>query len=45
MSLAVEAAHDIGQTLRLGEMVKGFYDELIDDGLGEKDCSIISRLM
>ncbi len=45
VSLAVEAAHDIGQTLRLGEMVKGFYDELIDDGLGEKDCSIISRLM
>ena len=45
VSLAVEAAHDIGETLRLGEMVQGFYDELIDDGLGEKDCSIISRLM
>jgi 3-hydroxyisobutyrate dehydrogenase len=45
VSLAVDAAHDIGQTLRLGEMVQGFYDELIDDGLGEKDCSIISRLM
>ena len=45
VSLAVEAAHDIGETLRLGEMVQGFYDQLIDDGLGEKDCSIISRLM
>jgi 3-hydroxyisobutyrate dehydrogenase len=45
VSLAVEAAHDIDQKLKLGEIVQGFYDELIEDGLGEKDCSIISRLM
>jgi 3-hydroxyisobutyrate dehydrogenase len=45
VSLAVEAAHNIDQRLKLGEMVQGFYDELIEDGLGEKDCSIISQLM
>ena len=45
VSLAVEAAHDIDQKLTLGEIVQGFYGELIEDGLGEKDCSIISRLM
>lgn len=45
VSLAVEAAQGINQTLRLGEIIQGFYDELIEDGLGEKDCSIISRLM
>lgn len=45
VSLAVEAADDIGQPVRLGRMIQGFYDELIDEGLGDKDCSIISRLM
>jgi 3-hydroxyisobutyrate dehydrogenase len=45
VSLAVEAAHDIGHNLTLGETIQGFYDQLIEDGLGEKDCSIVSRLM
>lgn len=45
VSLAVEAADDIGETLKLGQLVQGFYDELIEAGLGDKDCSIISRLM
>jgi len=45
VSLAVEAAEGIGQSLKLGEMIQGFYDDLIEQGMGDKDCSIISRLM
>lgn len=45
VSLAVEAAEGIGQSLRLGEMIQGFYDVLIEQGMGDKDCSIVSQLM
>jgi 3-hydroxyisobutyrate dehydrogenase len=45
VSLAVEAAKELGESLLFGEIVQGLYDRLIEDGLGDKDCSIVSKLM
>lgn len=45
VSLAVEAAQGVGSSVRLGEMVQSLYEDLIESGFGEKDCSILSERM
>jgi 3-hydroxyisobutyrate dehydrogenase len=45
VSLAVDEAKRVMSSATLGKVVQGFYQELIDSGRGEKDCSIVSELM
>lgn len=45
VSLAIDAAASLSHNLRLGSIVLGMFDEMIATGLGEKDCSAISKVV
>jgi 3-hydroxyisobutyrate dehydrogenase len=45
VGLALEAAASLSSQLRLGSIVSGLFKELMDAGLGEKDCSAISKVI
>jgi 3-hydroxyisobutyrate dehydrogenase len=45
VSLAIDAAASLSAQLRLGSIVIELFEELINSGLGEQDCSAISKVI
>ena len=45
VNLALQAGEDSGTPLELAEHVSDLFQRLISEGLGKKDCSILSKLV